>query len=378
MQQTNFLQRLVNQRHAQHKTGWQRLHLDPQLFLALVLLCVYGLLVLLSASNDSHLVLYKQMGRIVLGFAVMFICAQIPPEKYRAWVPWVFSAGIFLLLLVLVFGHTGKGAERWLNLGLFRFQPSEFMKVAVPLMVAWYLSEKDLPPKLKPLLVSLVIMLLPALLIAKQPDLGTALMILIASSSVILFAGIGWRILLSVGSLLLISAPVLWHFMRTYQRDRVLTFLNPDRDPLGAGYHIIQSKIAIGSGGVFGKGWFQGTQSHLNFLPEHTTDFIFSVLGEEFGLLGAMVLLLLYLFVVFRALRIAYTATDNFTRLVAGSLALSFFFSVFVNIGMVCGILPVVGIPLPLISYGGTSVVTVLASFGILMSIRTHKRIVRQ
>lgn len=378
MKNSSFLQRLMQQRHEQNKSIWQRFHLDPLLLFGLCLILIYGLIILLSASNDNHIVIYKQSGRILIGFIIMFVCAQIPPEKYRLWVPWLYGIGILLLLFVLVFGHIGKGAQRWINIGLFRFQPSEFMKIAVPIMIAWYLSEKELPPKLKPLCVSTLLMLAPAVLIAKQPDLGTALIIIIAGVGVILFAGIGRRLLTSLIGLLIISIPILWHFMRDYQRERVLTFLNPDRDPLGAGYHIIQSKIAIGSGGFMGKGWFNGTQSHLDFLPEHSTDFIFSVLGEEFGLIGAIILLTLYLLLVIRALNIAYRATDSFTRLVAGSLAFTFFLSVFVNIGMVCGILPVVGLPLPLISYGGTSIVTVLAGFGILMSIQTHKRIVRQ
>jgi rod shape determining protein RodA len=373
-----FLNKYAQKPNTSYKSIWYRIHIDPLLLIGLCLLLVYGLMVLLSASNGDADVIYKQLGRIVLGFVFMFVCAQIPPEKYRLWVPWIYGVGIVLLLCVLVFGHIGKGAQRWINLGLFRFQPSEFMKIAVPIMIAWYLGEKELPPRIKPLCVSVLLMLIPALLIAKQPDLGTALVIMIAGAGVILFAGINWRLLLSVLTILIISAPILWHFMHDYQRERVLTFLNPDRDPLGTGYHIIQSKIAIGSGGFFGKGWFNGTQSHLDFLPEHSTDFIFSVLGEEFGLIGAIILLILYSLVVARALQIAYRATDNFTRLVAGSLAFTFFLSVFVNIGMVCGILPVVGLPLPLISYGGTSIVTVLAGFGILMSIQTHKRIVRQ
>ena len=378
MQNSNFMQRLMQQRQSQNKSIFNLLHLDLPLLIGLVLILAYGLIVLLSASDDNYAVLYKQLSRIVLGFVVMFICAQIPPEKYRLWVPWIYGVGVFLLIIVLFFGHTGKGAERWINLGFFRFQPSEFMKITVPIMVAWYLSETSLPPKIKPLLISAGLMLVPALLIIKQPDLGTALVIMIAGVGVVLFAGIGWRWLLSLVGVIIISIPILWHFMHGYQRQRILTFINPDRDPLGTGYHIIQSKIAIGSGGFWGKGWFNGTQSHLNFLPEHSTDFIFSVLGEEFGLVGATLLLLLYLYVVGRALTIAYRATDNFTRLIAGSLAFTFFLSVFVNIGMVCGILPVVGLPLPLISYGGTSVVTVLAGFGILMSIHTHKRIVKQ
>ena len=377
MQQNNFLQRLIGQRKAQHRSIWQHLHLDVQLLFGLIILITFGLIILVSAANDNQMIIYKQLSRFSFALIVMFVCAQIPPEKYRVWIPWLYGVGIFLLLLVLVIGHTGKGAQRWLNLGLFRFQPSEFMKIAVPMMVAWYLGEKKLPPSKTSLLISVALIIVPALLIVIQPDLGTALMIIIAGASVILFAGIGWRLLTVLFALILAVTPILWYFMRDYQRDRVLTFFNPNRDPLGAGYHIIQSKIAIGSGGFFGKGWFNGTQSHLDFLPEHSTDFIFSVLGEEFGFIGACVLVFLYIFIVGRALRIAFKAHDSFTRLMAGSLALTFFLSAFVNIGMVSGILPVVGLPLPLVSYGGTSIVTVLAGFGILMSIRTHRGIVK-
>ena len=377
MQQTNFLQRLIGQRKAQHRSLWQYLHLDIQLLIGLFFLMAFGLIILLSAANENNMIIYKQLSRFTLGFTILFICAQIPPEKYRVWIPWLYGTGIFLLLLVLVIGHTGKGAQRWLNLGLFRFQPSEFMKIAVPMMVAWYLGEKKLPPNKAVLLTSVGLIIIPALLIVVQPDLGTALMIIISGTSVILFAGISWRLLITLFAIILAVTPILWYFMRDYQRDRVLTFFNPDRDPLGAGYHIIQSKIAIGSGGLFGKGWFNGTQSHLNFLPEHSTDFIFSVLAEEFGFIGVLLLLIIYMFIVIRSLRIAFKAHDSFTRLMAGSLALTFFLSTFVNIGMVSGILPVVGLPLPLISYGGTSIVTVLAGFGILMSIRTHRGIVK-
>lgn len=378
MYEPNFLQRLVQQRKEQNKSILRALHIDVPLVIGLVLILLYGLMVLYSASNGEFDIIYKQLSRIVIGLIVMTLCANISPEKYRLWVPSLYVLAVLLLMLVLLFGHTGKGAERWINLGIIKFQPSELMKVVMPIMIAWYLSEKTLPPKSKPLCISIIAMLVPALLIIKQPDLGTALIIVFSGAGVVLFAGIGWRILLALATAVIISVPILWHFMHGYQRERILTFLNPDRDPLGTGYHIIQSKIAIGSGGILGKGWLHGTQSHLNFLPEHSTDFIFSVLGEEFGFIGALFLLLLYLYVVCRALYIAYKATDNFTRLIAGSLAFTFFLSVFVNIGMVCGILPVVGLPLPLISYGGTSIVTTLAGFGILMSVATHKRMVKQ
>ena len=377
MELPNFISRLMQQRDIQMRTIWVRLHLDAPLLIGILLLTLYGLLVLFSAADQSWSVVTKQLGRFLLGIILMFIAAQIPPEKYRVWIPSIYVAGIFLLVLVLVFGHTGKGAQRWLNLGFIRFQPSEIMKIAVPVMIAWYLGAKNLPPRFTPLLVSAILIIIPAALIAKQPDLGTALMVAAGGLSVLLFTGIRWRWFVIFGGIVAAIAPVAWLFMHDYQRNRVLTFLNPDLDPLGTGYHIIQSKIAIGSGGFFGKGWFNGTQSHLDFLPEHSTDFIFSVIGEEFGLMGAIILLVLYAFIIGRCLYIASNAYDSFTRLLAGSLSLTFFFALFVNIGMVCGILPVVGMPLPLISYGGTAVVTVLTAFGILMSIQTHRHIIK-
>jgi rod shape determining protein RodA len=377
MELPNFVSRLVQQRDAQMRTIWVRLHLDAPLLLGILLLTLYGLLVLFSAADQSWAVVTKQLSRFLLGVILMFIAAQIPPEKYRVWIPGIYVAGILLLVLVLVFGHTGKGAQRWLNLGFIRFQPSEIMKIAVPMMIAWYLGTKNLPPRFMPLLVSAILVIIPAALIAKQPDLGTALMVAAGGISVLLFTGIRWRWFVIFGGVVAAIAPIAWLFMHDYQRSRVLTFLNPDRDPLGTGYHIIQSKIAIGSGGFLGKGWFNGTQSHLDFLPEHSTDFIFSVIGEEFGLIGAIILLVLYAFIIGRCLYIASSAYDSFTRLLAGSLSLTFFFALFVNIGMVCGILPVVGMPLPLISYGGTAVVTVMTAFGILMSIQTHRHIIK-
>ena len=377
MELPNFLGRLVQQRDAQMRSIWVRLHIDLPLLIGLLLLILYGFLVLYSASDQSWGVVSKQFSRFLLGLLLMFVAAQIPPEKYRVWIPGIYLFGLILLVLVLIIGHTGKGAQRWLNLGFFRFQPSEIMKIAVPIMVAWYLGAKTLPPRITPLLVSTFSIIVPAGLIAKQPDLGTALMIVAGGVSVILFTGIRLRWFVLLGAIVAAITPIAWLFMHAYQRSRVLTFLNPDRDPLGAGYHIIQSKIAIGSGGFFGKGWFNGTQSHLDFLPEHATDFIFSVIGEEFGFFGAFILLALYIFIIGRCLYIASNAYNSFTRLLAGSLALTFFFSIFVNIGMVSGILPVVGMPLPLISYGGTAVVTVMMAFGILMSIQTHRHIIK-
>ena len=353
----------------------QRFHIDLPLLSSLLALIVSGLIVLYSASNQNISMMLQQIIRLIIALIIMFIFAQIPPEKYRLWAPWLFLTGSLLLVTVLIIGHIGKGAQRWLDLGMFQLQPAEIMKLAIPLGLAWYLSVKPLPPSLKSTIVCSLMILFPALLTAKQPDLGTAIILVTAGACVLFLSGISWRLIITVISLVVICLPLGWHFMHTYQQQRVLTFLNPERDPLGAGYHIIQSKIAIGSGGLLGKGWLHGTQSHLHFLPEHATDFIFSVCSEEFGLIGIMVLIAIYLFISGRGLYISFQAQDNFTRLLAGSLSLSFFISMFINIGMVSGILPVVGVPLPLVSYGGSSMVTILASFGILMSIQTHRKL---
>ncbi len=354
----------------------QRMHLDLPLLIGLIVIIIVGLAVLFSSANENISVVIAQLTRFALAGAIMFFVAQINPIRFQQWSLWLYTTGIFLLLVVLVVGHTGKGAQRWLNLGLFRFQPSEIMKIATQMLVAKYLSDKRTAPNLHTIFIAIAIILLPVAIVMKQPDLGTSIMIALAGASVILFAGIRWRWVMYALMAMATGTPILWHFMRQYQKERVLTFLNPERDPLGAGYHNIQSKIPIGSGGVTGKGWFNGTQAHLDFLPEHSTDFIYSVLGEEFGFIGGIVLISLYLYVFIRCMRIANTATDTYTRLLAGSIGLTFFMSVFVNIGMVTGILPVVGLPLPLLSYGGTSVVTLMASFGILMSVSTHRRLV--
>ena len=281
-----------------------------------------------------------------------------------------------LLIATLIFGHTGKGAQRWLSLGVVKFQPSEVMKLAVPMMLAWFFNDKQLPPSLGTLFLASFMLIVPVGLTAIQPDLGTAIIIASCGAAVFVLAGISWRIIITLLIAAFFSLPVLWHFfMHDYQRERVLTFLSPERDPLGSGYHIIQSKIAIGSGGIFGKGWLNGTQSHLQFLPEHATDFIFAVCGEEFGLIGGISLVILFLILVLRGLRISTVGQDTFSRLLAGSISLMFFISFFVNIGMVSGILPVVGLPLPLVSYGGTSMVTIMAGFGIIMSVYTHRKL---
>ncbi len=352
-----------------------RLHLDGMLLAGILALMALGLLVLYSAVGQSEALVLRQVIRLLVALAAMLLIAQLPPAWFRRLAPWLFTGGLLLLALVLYTGDVGKGARRWLDLGL-RFQPSEIMKLALPMMLAWLLHDRPLPPRFGTLLLCLLLTLLPVAMIALQPDLGTAILIALAGAAVIFLAGIGIAYILSAIGLALVSLPALWYFlMHDYQRDRVLTLLDPDRDPLGAGYHIIQSKIAIGSGGLFGKGWLNGSQAQLEFLPERSTDFIFAVIGEEFGLLGALSVLLLYLLIVARGLVIAATAQDTFSRLLAGSISLTFFFYVFVNTGMVTGLLPVVGVPLPLISAGGTSMVTLLVGFGILMSIQTHRKL---
>ncbi len=352
------------------------LHLDWPLVFGLCLLSIVGLSILYSASGQNMDVVTRQLIRLAIAFSAMFVLAQIPPHHLERWAPWLYVAGTLLLVAVLVVGDIGKGAQRWLDFGFFRFQPSELMRIAVPMMLAWYIAENAVPPKAKHLAVGMLLILLPVAMIAKQPDLGTALLIASSGIIVLLLAGLRWRII--VYALLLVAplAYALWEFgMHDYQRQRILTFLTPESDPLGAGYHIIQSKIAIGSGGLYGKGWLNGTQSHLEFLPERSTDFIFAVFSEEFGLIGGILLLALYLFIAIRGVYIATQAQSTFTRLLAGSVILTFFVYIFVNMGMVMGLLPVVGVPLPLVSYGGTSMVTIMGSFGILMSIHTHRKL---
>ena len=356
------------------RTLGQRLHLDWPLLGALLLLSGLGLLALYSAGNQDVGLLYRQAVKLGLALGVMLLVAQVPPARLAGWSVWLYAGGILLLLLVLWFGDVGKGAQRWLDLGVVRFQPSELMKLALPLLIAAYLANRPLPPSPLSSLVVAGLILLPVLLIARQPDLGTALLIAAAGFALLFIAGLSWRLLAALGGLAAVSLPLLWHFMHDYQRRRVLTFLQPESDPLGAGYHTIQAQIAIGSGGLHGKGWLNGTQSHLEFLPERATDFIFAVICEEFGLFGALLLLALYLFIIGRGLYIALAARHTFGRLLAGGLTLTFFLYVFVNMGMVSGQLPVVGVPLPLVSYGGTSMITLLLGFGILMAIHTHRR----
>ena len=351
------------------------LHLDLPLLTGLILLCGVGLLVLYSAGDQDLEQVKRQLIRLGIAFGVMLVVAQIPPIHLRRWSPWLFGGGLLMLIAVLLVGEIGKGAQRWLDLGFFKFQPSEMMKLAVPMMVAWHLAEARLPPNGKRVAITALFILVPTLLIAKQPDLGTALLVASAGIFALFLAGISWRLIMGSFALLAALGPAIWYLMRPYQRQRVLTLLDPESDPLGAGYHIIQSKIAIGSGGIYGKGWLNGTQSHLEFLPESSTDFIFAVLSEEFGLIGVALLLAIYLLIILRGLYIATQAQDTFCRLLAGAVTLVFFVYLFVNTGMVCGLLPVVGVPLPLVSYGGTSLVTIMAGFGILMAIHTHRKL---
>lgn len=353
-----------------------RLHIDVPLLIGLLALMLLGLAVLYSASGENHNQVVRQLVRLGVACGAMFVFAQIPPMVYRRWTVVVFVFGIILLIAVLLFGHVGKGAQRWLDLGVIKFQPSELMKLAVPMMMSWYLSQYHLPSKLKHVVIGFILVAIPTLLIAKQPDLGTSLLIASSGFFALFLSGMSWGLLLFLAALAPVALYVLWtFFMHSYQKQRVLTFLDPETDPLGSGYHIIQSKIAIGSGGLEGKGWLKGTQSQLEFIPERHTDFIFSVFSEEFGLFGIIVLLTIYLFIVARGLYISVHAQDTFGKLLAGSITMTFFVYVFVNIGMVSGLLPVVGVPLPLVSYGGTSMVTLMLGFGVLMSISTHRRL---
>jgi len=358
---------------------FRKLHVDGPLLGGLALLCTVGLFVLYSADGGNIGRVENQLVRVGVALVAMLVLCQIPPNFLRMWAPWLFGMGVILLVLVAIGGDKGKGAQRWLDLGILRFQPSEIMKLAMPMLIAWYLHSRSLPPRPRELLLMAAFIGLPAVLIARQPDLGTALLVASSGLFVVFLAGISLRLIVGLGVLAVAGAPVLWHFfMKDYQKSRVLTLLDPERDPLGAGYHTIQAKIAIGSGGLFGKGWLNSTQARLEFLPESSTDFIFAVIGEEFGLIGLLIVMGMYLFVLGRCVYISVQAQDTFSRLLAGGLALTFFVYVFVNTGMVTGLLPVVGVPLPLISYGGTSMVTLMAGFGILMSLHTHRKLLAQ
>ncbi|MCR4348115.1 MAG: rod shape-determining protein RodA [Sulfuricaulis sp.] len=353
----------------------QRLHLDKTLFYALLTLAIISLFVVYSGSAKDLNATFGHLIRLLLGFTILLVVAQIRPEILERWSPYIFIVGMLLLIAVLAVGVIGKGAQRWLDLGFIRFQPSEIMKLAVPMMLAWFLARKNLPPTLLRLATAFLMMAVPALMIMKQPDLGTALLVFGAGTFVLFLGGMRWRVIIALLAGIAVAAPFAWNLLHDYQRQRVLTMFNPEADPLGTGYHTIQAMIAVGSGGIYGKGWLNSSQAHLDYLPESSTDFIFAVYAEEFGLLGSLLLVSIYTILVGRSLLIAYLAQDTYTRLLAGSLGLTFFLYFFVNMGMVTGILPIVGIPLPVMSYGGTSIVTIMAAFGILMSIQTHRKI---
>ena len=354
---------------------WQRIHIDPWLLCFLLMNAVLGLTVLYSASaQDSGLVL-KQTMSFAIGLVVMLVAAQIPPRLYQAFSPYLYGTALLGLLAVMNFGEVRMGARRWLDIpGLGSVQPSEFLKIGMPMMVAWYLSQYPLPPKFKQVVISLIIIGVPFLLIARQPDLGTGLLILASGMFVLFLSGLSWRLIATTIAAALAFTPIAWFFfLHDYQKKRVLTLLDPEADALGTGWNIIQSKTAIGSGGPFGKGYLDGTQSHLHFLPEGHTDFIIAAFSEEFGLIGILILMVIYFAIIIRIFQISMQSFHNYGRLVSGALGLSFFVYVFVNSGMVSGILPVVGVPLPFMSYGGTAIITLMATFGLIMSIHTHR-----
>ena len=358
----------------------QRVHIDGWLLFLLLMLGAIGLFVLYSASGKDESLLIKQATSFGLGLGVMVVVAQLDPRYMANWSALLYIIGVVLLVVVEVIGHNAMGATRWINIpGVVRFQPAELMKVFVPMTLAWYISRHNLPPSFKRIVISALLIVVPFVLIARQPDLGTALLVLISGVFVLFLGVLRWRWILGAIAAVVPVALCMWIFvMRQYQKQRVLTFLNPESDPLGSGWNIIQSKAAIGAGGVFGKGWLMGTQSHLDFLPESHTDFIIAVLGEEFGVVGICMLLLVYLLLIARAMVITLQAQTVFGKLLAGSITFTFFIYVFVNVGMVSGLLPVVGVPLPFISYGGTSLVTLLSGFGILMAIHTHRKWIAQ
>lgn len=355
---------------------WRSLHLDLVLFIGILFLEVIGLCLLYSTSNQNVSLVLRQLLNFAIALMAMIIFARIPVTRYQIVAPWLYGTVVLMLIAVLTFGLITKGGQRWLGLGFMRFQPSEVMKIAMPMMLAWYLRDKIFPLNFGSLLCCLVIMLTPVLLIAKQPDLGTAVLVTITGSLVIMLAGVSWKV--AIGSLLSFIAivPIIWKSMYAYQKMRLLIFLSPESDPFNKGYNVIQSKIAIGSGGWLGKGWLQGTQSRLSFLPEASTDFAFAVYGEEFGFIGCLVLAAIFGVVIGRSLYISANAQDTFARLLVGSLTLSFFCAIFVNIGMVSSILPVVGVPLPFMSYGGSSLMIFMASFGIIMSAQSNRRLI--
>ena len=352
-------------------------HLDTQLLVVLLLLMGVGLATIFSGSNQSVPRISSQVANIMVALGVMYIFANVPPHFLRRIALPLYVFGVLLLVCVALFGEIVNGARRWLYIGVTRIQPSELMKIAVPLMLAWYFDRYEATLKLKNYIIAALLLIVPIGLIVRQPDLGTALLISAAGAYVLFLAGLSWRIIIGFGIAGAACLPFVWGMMHDYQRQRILTLIDPTQDPLGTGYHTIQSTIAVGSGGLVGKGWLQGTQTHLDFIPERTTDFIFAVFSEEWGLFGNVTLLVLFLLVIGRGVVITANAPTLFTRLFAGAITLTFFTYAFVNMGMVSGILPVVGVPLPLVSYGGTSLVTICLGLGILMSIDTHKKLVQ-
>ena len=353
----------------------QRFHIDFVLLFLLLGIGTFGMVVLYSASGSSELAMQKQGSFFALAFVAMFAIAQVPVDFMRRSAPWLFGVGVVLLLLVLVVGIGAKGAQRWLGVGGIRFQPSEIMKLAMPLMIAAFLSRQNLPPRLLHIVITLAFIIVPTALINKQPDMGTAILVLASGMVVLFYAGLQWWYIGAAFGFLGASLWPIWHYMmHDYQQKRILMLFDPESDPLGAGWNIIQSKTAIGSGGLHGKGWLEGTQSRLDFLPEGHTDFIIAVMSEEFGLIGVLLLITAYILVIARGLHIAMNAQDNFGRLLAASISTTFFVYVFVNMGMVAGMLPVVGVPLPFISQGGTAIVALMSGFGILMAIATEQK----
>lgn len=353
---------------------WAVLRLDPWLLLMIVLLMSVGLAVLYSAAEQDFGTVWRQAVRLGVGLLAMLMLAQLPPNFIRQWAPWFYGLVVLLLIAVVIVG-VGRGAQRWLDFGLIRFQPSEAMKLALPIMLAAMLARRPLPPSLTDVAMCMLLIIVPVLLIQNQPDLGTSILVGFSGLCILFLAGVRWRFILGMAGLALAALPVLWFFvMHDYQQRRVLTLLDPERDPLGAGWNIIQSKIAVGSGGFSGKGWTEGSQSHLEFLPEPHTDFIFSVLAEEFGFIGVVSVLVLYGLIILRGFYLASRCRNSFARLLAGSMTFMFFVYLAVNVGMVSGLLPVVGVPLPLISYGGTSAATLLAGFGLVMGLHSRRR----
>jgi len=352
-------------------------HVDGVLLTFTLALMAVGLLTLWSASNGSAARATAQIANMLVALGVMWMFANVPPHFLSRFAFPLYVVGVVLLIGVAQFGEIINGARRWLDLGITRIQPSELMKIAVPLALAWYFDRYETSLRFRNYVVGAVMLVVPVALIARQPDLGTAVLILASGSFVLFLAGLSGRVILGLGVAAAAALPFVWSSMHDYQRQRILTLLDPNQDPLGSGYHTIQSTIAVGSGGWFGKGWLNGTQTHLDFIPERTTDFIFAVFAEEFGLFGCILLLILFLLVISRGMVITARAPTLFTRLLAGAITLTFFTYAFVNMGMVSGILPVVGVPLPLLSYGGTSLVSICIGFGILMSIESHKKLVQ-